>query len=576
VVGLIIFRQFARNRPPVFAALAAFAAILVSGLVIGASVTGWPARIFHFTQTPPEALAKGSDIAGWASIDRDSYFIGDTIRYRARIQYRPDRVVPNLDTVMRSLPFFPFERREGHEEKRVLAGGIEEYRLDAILHGVKVEPQTTYELDPAVVFYQLKSASTGQLHSIRIPTPAIHITEYYPRDISPIPLRALKGTIHDPSRARQWLIGASGGLALALAGFLLWWFGRRRREEDLSEAERLWREFHDIDRTSMDERAYLLRCERIFSRLLQISTGTSPRALWAGDYPEDALWKETAARAHGGLRELYRRSRISHEDAERILGLLDLDGIFSATVAEDRLRREKEPSWSARLRRQPGVLAMGGICIAVAVGMFVLAARPGFWLSPDLVRYNRVMAAFSGDIPLIEDAVAMADLGSRVKDRGIKAAALYNAGTALARLRESPSAPLREKELFEALFNEKASLAAYLDTPEEVEQFLKSEKWLRRAEVNLQNAARLDMDDEDIRRNLELVIKRHRAVLGAIKALFEASRGGAARRGLKGIKLKAAQRKAMVDVLNMKWPDKFKDDKGKGKKDRGYSVLERY
>ncbi|MCH8095519.1 MAG: hypothetical protein IID53_00380 [Proteobacteria bacterium] len=241
---------FARSRLVVFAALAAAGAVLAGGLVVGSSMMGWPSQLFRFTQAPPEALPEGTDIAGWASFDRDSYFIGETIRYRARILYRRDRIVPNLDTFMRSLPFFPFEKRQGFESTRGLDGDIEEYRLDYLLHGVKVEPPRTYQLDPAVVFYQPKTASAGQLQSIRIPTPAIHITEYYPRDISAIPLLALKGTIHDPARLRQWLIGVSGGILLAFAGFLPWWFARRRRADELSEPERLWREFHDIDRAS--------------------------------------------------------------------------------------------------------------------------------------------------------------------------------------------------------------------------------------------------------------------------------------------------------------------------------------
>ena len=217
------------------------------------------------------------------------------------------------------------------------------------MHGVKVEPPRSYQLDPAVVFYQLKSTSQGQLRSIRIPTPAIHISEYYPTDISAIPLRSLKRTIFDPTRTRQWLIGVSGGILLALAVILAWWFGRRRRVEELSEPERLWREFHDIDRASLDERAYLFKCEAIFSRLLQSRTETSPRALWAGDYPKDAFWRDAAAKAHGGLRDLYRRSHLSQDDVGRISGLLNLDNIFASVVAEDRLRAEREPSFTVQM-----------------------------------------------------------------------------------------------------------------------------------------------------------------------------------------------------------------------------------
>ncbi len=569
------------NRLVVFAALAALLAVLAGALVVGASMTGWPKQMFRFTVLADEVLPAGVDIAGWASFDRDSYFIGETIRYRARILYRRDRVVPNLDTFKRSLPFFPFEKREGFEARRELDGEIEEYRLDYQLQGVKLDPPRTYQLDPAVVFYQPKTASGSrsgaQLQSIRIPTPAIHITEYYPRDISAVPLRALKGTIHDPARLRQWLVGVSGAIILALAAFLLWWYGRRRPTVELSAPERLWREFHGIDRAALDGRDYLLKCERIFSRLLQTGARTSPRALWSGDYPKDAFWQDAAARAHRGLHDLYRQPSLSEDDVGRISDLLNLDEIFSAIVARDRLHREQEPSIAARLARQPRILAAAGLCVAVAAAMFALAARPGFWLSPDVARYNLAVAAVAEDIPLIEDAANMLEAGNRLEDGAIKAAALYNAGTALAHLRESPATPLNAMELFEALFNDKLSLAAYLDTPEEVELFLKSEKWLRQAVGNLQDAARAARHDEDIRRNLELVIKRHGAVLGALKKLFEASRGrGTAKRGLKGVKVKDSQRKAIVDVLNMKWPDKYSDKKGKGKKDKGYGVSEHY
>ncbi len=560
-----------------FAALVALLAALAGGLVVTASMTGWPSQIFRFTLPADEALPVGTDIAGWAHFDRDSYFIGEPIRYRARILYRRDRVVPNLDTFKRSLPFFPFEKGEGFEVRRRLDGGIGEYRLDFELHGVKLDPPRTYRLDPAVVFYQPKAGSNGQLKSIRIPTPAIHITEYYPRDISGVPLLALKGPIHDPARARQWLVGISGGIVLALALFLLWWYGRRRVAAELSTPERLWREFHGIDRAGLDARAYLLKCERIFSRLLQARTHTSPRALWAGDYPRDAFWRDAAARAHGGLRELYRSPSLSEVDVRRISDLLNLDEIFSAIVAEDRLHREQEPSRAARLARQPRILAASGLCLAVAAAMFALAARPALWLAGDVARYNQALAATSGGVPLIEDGALMLEAGNRIEDGAIKAAALYNAGTALAHLKESAATPLREMELFEVLFDDKLPLSAYLDTPEEAELFLKTEKWLRHAVRNLQEAARADRHDEDIRRNLELVIKRHGAVLGALKKLFEASRGtGTAKRGLKGVKVKESQRKAIVDVLNMKWPDKYRDDKGEGKKDKGYGVSEHY
>ena len=74
-------------------------------------------------------------------------------------------------------------------------------------------------------------------------------------------------------------------------------------------------------------------------------------------------------------------------------------------IDEARLERENQPSAVQRLLQQPNVLAVSGVSIAAAVVMFVLAAQPQLWLSPDLSRYNRaVQSAQVSEEPESADA----------------------------------------------------------------------------------------------------------------------------------------------------------------------------
>jgi argonaute-like protein implicated in RNA metabolism and viral defense len=103
-----------------------------------------------------------------------------------------------------------------------------------------------------------------------------------------------------------------------------------------------------------------------------------------------------------------------------------------------------------------------------------------------------------------------------------------------------------------------------LDDQNSIDRLLNAGLALGTAERELKEAVRVDRQDEEIRRNLELVGKRQRAVLAAIKQLFNAA--GA---------LPPAQRDAIIDVLNMKMPEEFKKE-DKGKDNTRYMIMEKF
>lgn len=543
--------NFSRSRYRGVAGMAAIACLLVAALVVYSSLTGWPRQIYSFETPPPAKLPADADIAGWASFDRNSIYIGETLKYALRIVYRKDVVKPDLEMLGRSLTYGKFDSREVTEQTRGIAPGIREYTVEHVLQGVDVVPHSDYRINPAVLFYKSKTATAGELQSLRIQAPAVHVGGYYPRNVSGILMQGLKEKIRDPLALRRGAMLGSGAVLLALAVLFLWWLGRKRRHAELSEAERLWQAFHGGERRTLDNRAYLLHCESLFTRLLQSCTSVSPEAFWSGSDPEDAFWKDLSGQVREILWKSYRSAEPSLDDRARMTALLDR--IFSSVVAEEALRREAEPSFLRRLSRQPAALAATAGCAALALLMLLLAARPAIWLSPSIVQYGEAVERVRNEATRADGAAQLADIGERIQDPAIKAAAFYNAGTVLANLN-----PLNDE-----LLKDETGLVELFQDASDWQVVLKSQEELSRARDALRHAVVHEPNDESIRRNFELAVKRHRVVAAALIEL---------------IKIHAEtfiaddNSQRLVDALNMTLQEDSRENEGKD--DRDYYIGE--
>lgn len=549
------------RQHPYLSTIAAVAILsLLSAGVVAASLGVWPRGLISFKDPDRRTLAADADIAGWATLGRDSYFVGDTVSYTLHLLYRPERLTPDLAMLERSLSFGPFEKIE---VKRTLnkSSGLGEATVEFILQGIDVLPGTTYQQEPALVYTIPAGEKKSSPTPLRVERPAIHVSSYYPADVSQIALHDGRSTIGERAPLRQGILGGSAIGILIMAGLLVWRFGRRRRAAELSEPARLWQEFHGLDREALGNRNYILKCERIFTRLLEWRTQMHPLAFWSGENPREPSWDEITARARALLSKTYQADAPAAEDAERIAALLR--DMLAPAVDEERLRRENVPSFASRLKQQPQVLVVTGASAAIAVILLFLAALPGLWLSPDLRRYNETVHVARGE-NLDADAQRFAVLGKEVETPLVKAAALYNAGTARARLGGPAGDKFGEDELLHAVFQREEPVMNLLDDQNSIDKLLAAGIQLAVAERELKDAVRLDRQDEEIRRNLELVVKRHRAVRAAIKQLFD--RAGS---------LPPSQRDSVIDVLNMKMPEEFKQE-DKGKDNTRYMILEKF
>ena len=261
------------------------------------SLQGKPDSWYPVIKNEDSGLREGELIRGWASLDRDSYLIGELASYSIRLLWRNDKLTPDTDTFKNGIGFFPFNRLEVSERTALIAGNVTEYNLRFLLHAVDVEPAQSYVLSPPTIYFTNKDNDIAELSSYRLDAPQVHIGEYYPQNVSKIPLLAMKGKINNPAGMRGGGMALIGLLLAGIAIGLLWLFGRVRLVETLSEPERIWREFENIKTKGYLPREFLTHCEFIFTDLLMYKLEMNPSDFWSGQQSENTEWAEIVDRA---------------------------------------------------------------------------------------------------------------------------------------------------------------------------------------------------------------------------------------------------------------------------------------
>jgi hypothetical protein len=547
-----------RSRSTAVVASAAFIVVILSVLVVFNSVKGIGLGAFEFEEAAPGNLPPEADIAGWAWFERESYMGGEIGRCR----------------IQSSVSFFPFDFKENIVSERKKSGGIREYVADYILQAVSVDSTKSYLLATATVYYTSSRIESGELQSLRINPPQLHVGELYPRDISNIPLRALKGKINDPTSLRQWLITLFGIALLVLATFLLWKSGRRRPDNKLSEAERLLREFHALRFDVSDKRQFLLVCERIFIRVLQLRTGLDATAFWSGRGTEDGAWQALTADARSLFSQSYRPSQPTDEDVERISALIR--ETLAPLVTEAEMRRELQPSFVLRLRQQPAVLATRISVMFFAAALFVLAVFPSSWVSSDVHGYNMAVGLIGDDETLERGYTKFSELARDAEDERVKAASFYNMGALVTDPRLTGQSPLQQRELLNAIFLPRITLDQLLHSLELDAEFelltilADNARRYVQAETAMKAAVRVSPDDADIRRNLEILGKIRRALANTLAQLVD--------EGERSAGPSEMRRQTIIDLkrlMEIEMPEDFAKLE-EGKDDTSYFIMERF
>jgi hypothetical protein len=562
-----------KNRVVIGTIISALTLLLFAVLITAMSLLGKPDGLFPFADTSQEGLANSEKIKGWAEFDKDSYLIGEIARFTIRLLWDSEKLTPDIETFKNGIGFFPFNRLDIIEQQRVIDKGINEYILEISLQAVDVELSSTYILAPPTVYFADVDNNNTELLSYRIVAPKVHIGDYYPADVSNIPLMELKGEIDEPVGLRRALMIFIGCILIILAMMMIWYFGRVRRLETLSISEKLWREFHAIDKGSMDNRDYLVQCELIFTNLLMSRMDMSPVKFWSGKEPDDVHWRDTVNQA----RELFYKSYLSELPENIVVAETDslLNQLFSKLVEEERLKTEQVPLLSSRLLQQPAMLSVCAcLCIAAAL-VYIMATQPMAWSSNDIVEYNRTINLLQSDEAVENKYENISNLPESIDDERLKAAALYNAGTFATTPELTGQDKYQQQALLEVMFQEqKVFLDALLHSMNMEDPFLMIAiirdgiRFLTQGQAALKAAVRITPEDESIRRNLELIQKRKQAYAETIQELLQGGEDTSAMGEL--------QRQSLMDLeqfMQMEMPEEFAELE-EGKDDKDYFILE--
>lgn len=569
---MIEFKSLWHSRKCLLPALAVALLLVFATAVIAMSATG--RALFSFATDQSDVLGSDENIRAWAKFDHPSYRVGDIARYRIRVVWRNAVVTPDLDSLTTNISFFPFSQRDSTVNEQSLGLGLREFNAEYVLQAVGVDPAASYGLDTVTVYYTRVDDEHANPNAIRTNPPRVHIGEYYPGDISSIPLRPTKPAIDDARNLRRFLIAACGvGLSLVLL-VLLWQRVRRRPDVELSPAERLWRRFDQLRQRASNERDHVMQYERLFTEALELRSGVAPLAFWSGVTSGENDSNEQLDKARRLFGQAYRPSGPSMADLQQIDSMIE--GLLAPMVETDRLERETHEPFIQRLQREPVLFATSIFLVLTALSAFVLAALPSTWLPADLKNYNAAVAQQNGGVEIRDVVTLFSDLADISENPRVRAASLYNLGTLLADPRMTRMSREQHENFLRAIFLPDINMNLLLHDLEldsEAELLTLLTELTRQyvqAEHALKAAAQVQPHDVDTGRNLEILGKLRRAIGQSLAKLIE-----------QGDQSDGSQQMLSQTVIDLMllMEAELPDDYAKldaGKDDRDYFIMERF
>ena len=527
-----------------------------------------------FSDSAGPELAADEDIRAAIELDKPSYHQGDLIRYRLRVVWRDAEVRPDREAIENSLSFYPFDKRDALIIEQRPGGGLRELVAEFTLQAVDVAVPATYQLDTATVFYTLASEGHTDVRAVRANPPRVHLGAFLPADVSAVDLRPPKSRIDEREGRRSFLMAGCGIVLTGFAALFLWQRGRRRSDGELSAAEKLWREVDAHRRAAGEGRDDLIACERLFTAALELRAGIPATAFWADEDGIDAEWHAAVTEARGVFAAGYRHEPTTAADIEK--AQLLIGAMLDPMVHAERLERERADRFAERLRGQPGVLVgVAGMVIA-ALAALLLAAMPSVWIASEVRDYNEAVGRLEGDADPQAAFDAFVALSDSASGSRIRAASLYNAGTLLGDFRLMRVSRDQYDNFLRAIFLTDLTLDRLMhdmDLDAEFELVTLLTEMTRRyvqAEDLLKATERVDPDDADARRNLEVFTK--------IRAAIARSLQGFVQQGEQGDGTEQMLSQTVIDLqllMETELPDEFaREDEGKD--DRDYFILERF
>jgi hypothetical protein len=258
--------------------------------------------------------------------------------------------------------------------------------------------------------------------------------------------------------------------------------------------------------------------ERIFTRLLDSQTGIKPDLFWSGFNPEDSFWSNASDNGREIFRNIYNADK---KDANLLSNIVDLlNKSFSYIKSEQDRKNLTEPSFVRRLVNEKQILYISTACLIFGITMLIFAIWPATWVPGNIKRFNELIEIVNNNEYTDEVAMEFTELAEGFKDKQLAAASFYNSGTLMSDNVQMITADhmVTFGDTFENVADDERIIQ---DAEDLLEILTKNVDIFRQSELQLRESVRGDINEENFRRNLELVIKRRKAALDMINSLLD-------------------------------------------------------
>jgi hypothetical protein len=262
-------------------------------------------------------LAPNADIAAQVEVDDYAHFLGEPFALDIVVQYRPDTVQLEPDS-LRRLSFAPFEPTGvTFLNVRDLGEGIREYRYTSEIRGIELEPGKSYKVAAGTLTYARPPAADKETLSVAL-AKELQISAYYGDNASQTPYRPLQTELPSGTLYSR-LLGATAGLLFVALALLtvrwgkeaLDWSGATPQELELRRLHSTLTRFGDRAWVAQaDPRTRLKQLEGIAVHASPILMGLTPHELWNGHM--DDAW----SRVNRAISPVYAPGELDYEHVE--------------------------------------------------------------------------------------------------------------------------------------------------------------------------------------------------------------------------------------------------------------------
>ncbi|MGK0296720.1 MAG: hypothetical protein ACI9XC_000312 [Gammaproteobacteria bacterium] len=430
--------------------------------------------------------------------------VGEPFEYKLRVIYRPEKVRPDFRQLLRDVRFVPFEQLHRSRTsiiETVYSAEYSEYVLAYTVVGIDVVPGNEYALDSVKLNYT--EIETDQMGFIELVPEIVTIDMYSQQNALDIPFQPIKGKMMDDTIYKRLVIIFCISIFLIFGLGLLWAAIRKKTRFGHSIADKLYGQIEKLRIQQGNKRQKIIQYEKIIMSLFKHYGNRTAKAFWA---PQTDLgqpfWMERSSQLKQPLETAYSITdpndndiQIIEENIENVYLKIDQESADERLIVLNKLEGTK----LQRIARHKFTFA-GGVAGTLICLMFVyLLISPELWMDKDATIFNNWIGSLPErildesndhdmgtlDVEMLGHISDQQQVLENLQSDIVRSAYLYDYGTLVGKIfKVILTMPPADEE-------EEATEPPSFEFPVQL----------------LANSARFYPFDEDIRRNLEVVIR---------------------------------------------------------------------